>query len=51
MNKEEIQARLKKLETEQEQIKTTWLSYSGAIEDCKYWLGKLEETKETKKNV
>jgi len=46
MTKEKIQERLKTLENEREQMKTTLIAYEGAIQDCKYWLEQLEEKSE-----
>lgn len=49
MNKEQIQARLTQLQTEQEQAKATFLACSGAIEDCKYWLQQFDKPEEAPK--
>jgi len=46
MDKTQVQDRIKQLETEREQVKATLLAYEGAIQDCNYWLSKMEETKE-----
>ena len=43
---EKLQKRLKELEGAREQILANLNAVNGAIEDCKYWLGELEE-KET----
>lgn len=42
MTKEQIQDRIKTLETEREQMKTTFAAYEGAIQDCKHWLEQVE---------
>jgi hypothetical protein len=49
MNKEQIEARLKQLQVDQEQAKATFLACAGAIEDCQHWLKQLD-TKEEKKS-
>lgn len=46
MTKEKIQERLKTLENEREQMKTTLIAYEGAIQDCKYWLEQMETPSE-----
>jgi site-specific recombinase XerD len=43
MTKEQIQERIKTLETEREQVRSTLLAYEGALQDCKYWLEQLEK--------
>jgi len=42
MERQEIQDRINLLLKEQEQVKTVLGSYEGAIQDCKYWLQKLD---------
>ncbi len=53
MTKEKLEDRIKQLETEREQLKTTLIAYEGALQDCKYWLDELTRTQEasTKKEV
>ena len=46
MTKEQIQDRIKQLETEREQLKTTLIAYEGALQDCKFWLEQMDK-KET----
>ena len=42
---DKLQERLKLLEQEREQLKTTLAAYDGAIQECKHWLNQTE-TKE-----
>lgn len=42
MNKEQIQERLTKLQTERAQTQATLLAYEGAIQDCNYWLTQID---------
>ena len=46
MTKEQIQARLKQLETEREQLRVNLMAYEGAIQDCNYWLQELDKAEE-----
>lgn len=45
MTKEKILERIKTLEAEREQVRSTLLAYEGALQDCRHWLGQLEEEK------
>lgn len=45
MNREKLEERIKTLETEREQVRTTLIVYEGAIQDCKHWLSELEKEK------
>jgi len=42
MNKEQIEARLKDLQTAKDQLQSNLLAHEGAIQDCNYWLQQLE---------
>lgn len=46
MNKEKLEERLKVLEAERANCIQTMSAYDGAIQDCKWWLSKLEEKTE-----
>lgn len=43
MTKEEIQDRIKTLETEREQLRATLLAYDGALQESKHWLEQLDK--------
>lgn len=43
MTKEAIEARIQQLQREQEQLVAKTNAFSGAIQDCKYWLEQLEK--------
>lgn len=43
MNKEQIEARIKELETSRDQLRNNLIATEGALVDCKFWLDKLEE--------
>lgn len=53
MDKQAIQDRITKLETEREQLRTTLIAYEGALEDCKYWLqqGEMPAVTDTEKET
>lgn len=44
MTKDKLEARIKQLETEREQVKATLLAYEGALQDCNYWLKELNDS-------
>jgi site-specific recombinase XerD len=46
MDREKLEARLKLLETEREQVQNTVLAYEGAIQESRHWLSQLEEKQE-----
>lgn len=41
MTKEALEARIQSLQREQEQLIAKTNAFSGAIQDCKYWLEEL----------
>lgn len=45
VTKEQIEERIKLLETEKEQTRNNLIAYEGAIQDCKHWLTVVEEPK------
>lgn len=46
--KESVQARLEKLQSEQVQLQNNFHAYSGAIQECQFWLDQLSAEEEKK---
>lgn len=51
MTRQQIEDRIKNLETEREQMRSTLVAYEGAIQDCKYWLAQLEKSVDDEDNA
>jgi len=47
MTKEQLEARIKELETNRETVRTSFFAVEGAIQDCNYWLQQLNAPAET----
>mgnify|MGYP001616197640 CR=1 FL=1 len=41
MTKEQIQDRIKELETNRETLKSNFIAIEGALQDCNYWLEQI----------
>jgi len=44
LTKEKIEQRLAKLKAEREQLLANLNAYNGAIQDCEYWLGLIDQS-------
>lgn len=42
MTKEQILERIKELETNRESMKGNFIAIEGALQDCQYWLTKVD---------
>lgn len=51
LTKEKLEARIKLLEQEREQIKNTMVAYEGAIQEAKHWLTVLQGEQKEWKNA
>lgn len=49
MTKEQIQDRIKELETNRETLKANFIAIEGAIQDCNYWLEQGDKPAEATK--
>lgn len=52
MTKDQVQDRIKILETSREQVRISLLAHEGAIQECLYWLSQMDKpSEEAKKEV